>query len=174
MLERIAQLQNREVLMGESLDLWRCMIFKRRSMNTIILSGYRKYYWRQKPRIAWLKGVDLNSNFFHIVTISHRRENRVLTITVKDDGVAETKSEVKDIFVRYFKARWYVNAPMVNGGSPHFKISSLTIRLDISLDLSLETRLWMRLKSYLCTRHHGLSDMFYKAYWNMCVKIFVM
>jgi len=118
--------------------------------------GLQEILWRQKPRIAWLKGVNLNSNFFHIVTISHRRENRVLTITAEDDGVAETKSEVKDIFVRYFKARWYVNAPMVNGGSPHFKIISLTIRLDISLDLSLETRLWMRLKSYLCTRHQDL------------------
>ena len=44
-----------------------------------IISKEEKF-WRQRSRINWLKEGDQNTKFFHLSTLKHRENNRILGI----------------------------------------------------------------------------------------------
>lgn len=59
-------------------------------------------YWGQRSRSQWLKYGDLNSKFFHAVTVNRRQRNKVLRIRDDDGTWLEKDDEIGLCFKNFF------------------------------------------------------------------------
>lgn len=43
-------------------------------------------YWKQQPKIFWLKDGDINSKFFHTSTTTKKKLNNITSMTFEEDS----------------------------------------------------------------------------------------
>ncbi|XP_043721146.1 uncharacterized protein LOC122668675 [Telopea speciosissima] len=59
--------------------------------------------WRQKSRVDWLQQGDRNTKFFHLTTIQHRSQNRILKLRAPDGGWIHDEGEIYDLMIGYYQ-----------------------------------------------------------------------
>lgn len=69
----------------------------------------RQVCMKSKARVDWnLKG-DANTAFFHRTTLMHRRRNRILQITDRDNETYTTDNQIRRVFTLHYSTLWATN-----------------------------------------------------------------
>jgi hypothetical protein len=66
--------------------------------------------WRQKSRAIWLKERDHNTNFFHRLANSHKRNDFISSLCI-DGSVTSEKEVIKDTISQYYSNLFTKSAP---------------------------------------------------------------
>ena len=67
-----------------------------------IISKEEKF-WRQRSRVKWLKDEDQNTKFFHLTTLKHRANNRILGLK-KGQEVLTKEVDITNEVVSFFSS----------------------------------------------------------------------
>lgn len=67
-----------------------------------VLLQQKEVYWKQRPRIQWLKEGDNNTKFFHAYASNRRRRNMIQSLKFENNWFTNS-AEIREIFVKNFK-----------------------------------------------------------------------
>ena len=59
---------------------------------------HQEILWRQKSRLAWVRGSDSNSSFFHKLTPARRWESRISSTSLSDEENISDMGEIREAF----------------------------------------------------------------------------
>lgn len=59
--------------------------------------------WRQKSIVQWIKEGDINTKFFHISTIAHQNNNRIVKLTDHNGIERKTHEEMEKVLLHHFQ-----------------------------------------------------------------------
>eukprot|EP00253_Pinus_taeda_P007518 PITA_07518 len=66
------------------------------------LCKQEEIFWKQKPRVQWLKEGERNTKFFHRSTNANRTHNRISSIKNEDGQIQKTHEEIEAVLVKHF------------------------------------------------------------------------
>lgn len=76
--------------------------------------------WQSKARISWNINRDLNTTYFHRVTLMHRRRNRILFIKDADGAIYDSDHDIRRIFTHHYASLWGMQVAARAGDLAHF------------------------------------------------------
>lgn len=135
-------------------------------------------YWKQRPKVFWLKDGDFNSRFFfHIQAFARKKINSIVSLKHDDDTVAFSHFGLCDVAKKYFHD-FYCNAnvdidPIINHILVYLSFDdNLSLIVPFSVDEFCKALFAMDSNKF--PSPYGLNLAFYKKFWNLCgMDIFV-
>lgn len=77
--------------------------FKNAQRNYLKTLDQQCNYWRQRAKIFWLKGGDINSRFFHNSVKNRRRNNRIIKLKDSTGKWLTNKDDLGALMLNYFE-----------------------------------------------------------------------
>jgi len=60
-------------------------------------------FWRQKPRVQWLKEGERNTRFFHRSTVVNRAHNKISSIKDEGGNLLHSHEEIEPVLLQHFR-----------------------------------------------------------------------
>lgn len=68
-------------------------------------------FWYRKAKINWLQEGDINTKYFHIVTIERRKKNRIEAITDEYGSEYQGEEKMAEVIAKYFESLFITSQP---------------------------------------------------------------
>ena len=130
--------------------------------------------WRQKSRVRWLTTPDLNTKFFHIMTLIKRRRNQICFLKGCDGTWVQGNENIGNFFVSFFSNLFKSSNPPFHDavGDLFDPVISLEENEQICMiptDLEIKEVLFS-MGSLKSPGPDGFPPLFFKHYWNIVNK----
>lgn len=128
-------------------------------------------FWKEKAKSKWLQEGDSNTHFFHLTTIIHRKQNRIVCILDNDHNWIHDRHLIGIEFVTYFSNLFAIDLPLCpqdlqNLIQPHITNTQNQQLLAIP-DLKEIKQALFSMGNYKSPGPDGFIVTFYKHYWGI-------
>lgn len=136
-----------------------------------LLLKREEFLWRDKAKATWMLDGDANTNFFHITTINHRKQNLINRILNTDTTWSTDRTEIGMAFIAYFYNMFASCTPVFPNHLQGLNTTCISEETNQMLE-AIPTPSEIRKSVFSIGNHkspepEGMSSTFYKTYWNI-------
>lgn len=69
--------------------------------------------WKQKSRVTWLSSSDLNTKYFHALTVIRRCRNKIVELKCREVDCISGRSTIDGELVAFYSSLYSTNNPII-------------------------------------------------------------
>lgn len=128
-------------------------------------------FWKERSKVRWVEEGDLNTHYFHVSTVIHRRYNHITYILNSENHWINDRQLIGGEFEAFFKGLYATVFPIFPADMQELILPVITPRMNAELTAcplpSEVHQTLFAMGTYKSPGPDGMTVVFYKQYWSI-------